>query len=140
MIGNLHLQNKAYRPARKSFEKVLEQKRHDTYALCNCGNLCLVFARGDQPNRGLHFSRAIEYFCKTLSLDPSNMHAACGIAIAYAEVGKFQEARDVFNQIHELSGGDIRIAINAGQVFIELGQILPAIALVFHFFTFSFNV
>jgi hypothetical protein len=101
MIGNLHLRAKSYRAARKSFEKVLEVARHDTYALCSAGNLCLIFARGD-PNasvRTLHFSRSIEYFCKVLSLDPSNMHAATGIAIAYAETSKFAEARNVFSQV-----------------------------------------
>lgn len=49
MVGNLHFKKKNYRVARKSFEKVLTLRRHDTYALCSAGNLCLIFARGD-PN------------------------------------------------------------------------------------------
>jgi len=99
MVGNLHLASKSYRAARKSFEKILETERHDVYALCSVGNLCLIFARGDVPNRGLHFSRAIEFFCKSLSLQPGNLHAATGIGIAYAETGKFAEAREVFLQV-----------------------------------------
>ncbi|KAJ3371948.1 hypothetical protein HDU91_004814 [Kappamyces sp. JEL0680] len=122
---------KSYRAARKSFERVLELSRHDTYALCSAGNLCLIFARGD-PNpssRTLHFSRSIEYFCKVLSLEPSNIHAAAGIAIAYAETLKYDEAKGVFSQILELSLGDTRMAMNAGHVLVELGEIIPAVTL-----------
>lgn len=99
MVGNLHLASKSYRAARKSFEKVLETQKHDVYALCSVGNLCLIFARGDVTGRALHFSRAIEFFCKSLSLQPGNIQAAAGIGIAYAETGRFAEAREVFNQV-----------------------------------------
>ncbi|KAJ3269385.1 protein required for normal CLN1 and CLN2 G1 cyclin expression [Terramyces sp. JEL0728] len=131
MIGNHHLKRKRYRAARKSFEKVLEVKRYDTYALCSAGNLCLIFARGDpnQQNRLLHFSRSIEYFCKVLSLEPSNVHAAYGIAVAYAEIGKFIESRDVFNQIQELGSSDSLMMLNAAHVLIENGQVNAGITL-----------
>jgi RNA polymerase-associated protein CTR9 len=107
MIGNHFMQVKQYRPARRAFEKVLENNKHDSYALTSAGNLNLIFARGDPKpeNRALHFRRAVEFFCKALFVDPLNVHAAAGIGIAYAESGNLLEAANVLNQVFSINKG-----------------------------------
>lgn len=55
MVGNEHLAAKANRAARKSFEKVLEINKYDSYALCSAGNLCLIFARGERDAENVFF-------------------------------------------------------------------------------------
>jgi RNA polymerase-associated protein CTR9 len=132
LIGNHYLKLKNYRSSRKSFEKVLEVNRYDVYALCSVGNLCLIFARGDPDPKTklLHYSRAVEYFCKTLSLEPKNVHAAAGIGIAYAETHKLKEASLVFSQIMEIAPGDSNLTLLASHSLVENGQLHVAIPMV----------
>lgn len=77
----------------------------------------------------MHFSRSIEYFCKALSVEPKSVHAAAGIAIAYAETQKYQDACTVFNQIQEMAPGDSNFTLLAAHTLVENGQINLAIGL-----------
>ncbi|KAI8901967.1 hypothetical protein BC833DRAFT_575185 [Globomyces pollinis-pini] len=131
MIANQHFKLKSYRAARKSFEKVLEYDKYNLYALSGAGNICLILANRDQnpANREMHFMRCIEFFCKCISIEKANAYAAGGLAIAYAEKAKYNESRDVSNQIMEAAPGNVQMTLNAAHVLVEQGQIHPAILL-----------
>nr|KAJ3422192.1 protein required for normal CLN1 and CLN2 G1 cyclin expression [Polyrhizophydium stewartii] len=99
LVAKAHITNKMARLARKAFEKILQEiDKYDTYALCHTGNICLRFARSDPKQCDIHCKRAVEFFTKALRQDTRNVYAATGIAIAFAQLDKLEEARSLFTQ------------------------------------------
>jgi tetratricopeptide (TPR) repeat protein len=67
------------------------------YALpCFCSQV--AFAYNTLQKAGL-YKKAVELFEKVLRIDPKNIYAANGIAIAMAESGHVEKARDFFIQV-----------------------------------------
>ncbi|KAJ8330997.1 hypothetical protein BDV3_002880 [Batrachochytrium dendrobatidis] len=130
LVANAHLESKALRPARKAFEKILQEiDKYDMFSLCSTGNMCLKFARTDSKQRDIHCKRAVEFFTKALRLDSRNMYAATGIAIAFAYFGDMDEAREILTQIQEAAGTNINVTLNLAHILVELGLPHSAIPL-----------
>ncbi|KAJ3075185.1 hypothetical protein HK102_005657, partial [Quaeritorhiza haematococci] len=129
MLGNSQNASKAYRVARKTYEKVLQDfDRHDVYALCAVGNLNLHFARSDPKQKDIHYKRAFEFFDKALRLDNQNYCAAIGVGITLAENGKLEDAERIFEQI-QASTGNPSASVNLAHIFVEKGDVKRAIPL-----------
>jgi len=74
-----------------------------------------------------YYKRAVELFDKALILDNQNIYAANGIAIALAERGYVDIAKNLFIQIREVKSSVEAIWINLGHIHTELGQYQSAI-------------
>eukprot|EP00842_Homolaphlyctis_polyrhiza_P001933 jgi/Hompol1/2740/HPOL_000629-RA len=131
LIAKAHMSiNKNLRPARKAYERITQIiDKYDMYALCSTGNMCLKFARTDPQQAKTHCMRAIEFFAKALRTNPRNVIAATGIAIAFAELGHLDEARNLFIQIQEIAGPNLNVALNLAHVLTELNNPNSAIPL-----------
>ncbi|KAL2915414.1 protein required for normal CLN1 and CLN2 G1 cyclin expression [Polyrhizophydium stewartii] len=131
LVAKAHITNKMARLARKAFEKILQEiDKYDTYALCHTGNICLRFARSDPKQCDIHCKRAVEFFTKALRQDTRNVYAATGIAIAFAQLDKLEEARSLFTQIQEAASSNTNVTVNLAHVLVEIGQPHAAIPLV----------
>ncbi|KAI8618306.1 hypothetical protein BC830DRAFT_1166288 [Chytriomyces sp. MP71] len=117
------------RDARKSFEEVLQKAdKHDHYALCNIGNIYLVIARFDPPQKETHVKKALEFFDKAVRVDNKNVFGAAGVGICLAELKQFEQAREVFTQVLEGVTHMPSISISLAHVLVELGQTKLAIS------------
>ncbi|OUM70506.1 hypothetical protein PIROE2DRAFT_56800 [Piromyces sp. E2] len=110
-------------------EQIKDIDRYDLYALCAVGNIHLIAGRNDQTKQGkeLYYRRAVELFDKALRLDNQNIYAANGIAIALAERGYIDVAKNLFIQIREVKSSVEAIWINLGHIYTDLGQYQSAI-------------
>lgn len=130
LIGHSQLKENEFRSARKAFEHVIrELDRHDSFALCCTGNLCLRFAVEDPKQKDIHLKRAVEFFCIALRHEPKNVRAAAGIAIAYAIGKRFEVALEIFHQLQGQIADDKDILLNAAYIQVILGKIDAAVHL-----------
>ncbi|KAL5334553.1 hypothetical protein BJX70DRAFT_391322 [Aspergillus crustosus] len=103
--------------------------KHDRYSLTGMGNVHLLFARDmrrdtdqEREKRRKMYERAVEFFDKALQLDPRNVYAAQGVAIALVDDKKdFSSAVHVFSKIRD-SLKDASVYLNLGHVYAELRQ------------------
>ncbi|KAI8914231.1 hypothetical protein EDD86DRAFT_198790 [Gorgonomyces haynaldii] len=131
LVAQAHIHLKQYKSARKSYEKVLrELDRHDIYALCGNGNLCLRFALDDPKQADLHLKRAVEFFSIALRQDPGCWKACNGLGIAHAQAGFLQEALEIFNQLQGIPSYDLDIMINTAHCLMDLDK--PTASLAFY--------
>ncbi|KAJ2883836.1 protein required for normal CLN1 and CLN2 G1 cyclin expression [Coemansia aciculifera] len=120
MRGNIELHRKSVQDARRAYEHVLKDiAKHDIYALCSLGNYYLAAGKSDH-NRATseanpasatakkakdmstqNYKRALEFFDKCLLLDERCAAAAHGTAIAMAERGHANDARQVFQDVRD---------------------------------------
>lgn len=99
---------------------------HDLYALVGMGNLFLTQARemprntdSERQKRSQTYSKAVEFFEKTLRIDPKNAYAAQGIAIALVEDRKdYKTALNIFLQIKD-TVKDFTVYLNIGHLCCE---------------------
>jgi len=109
-------------------------EKHDRYALIGMGNIYLMVARdmrretdSDKQKRSNQYNRAVEFFDKSLQLDPKNAYAAQGIAIALVEDKKdFKTALPIFIKVRDTLK-DSSVYVNLGHIFAELRQYTKAI-------------
>ncbi|KAJ2397166.1 protein required for normal CLN1 and CLN2 G1 cyclin expression [Coemansia sp. RSA 2603] len=98
--GSIQLLTRDVQNARRAYEHVLRDfAKHDVYALCSLGNYYLAAARTDAD--ATSHRRALEFFDKCLTLDPSCAAAAHGAAIAMAERGFSVDARRLFHDVRD---------------------------------------
>ncbi|OZJ04482.1 hypothetical protein BZG36_02674 [Bifiguratus adelaidae] len=135
LIGITQASQNEIRDSRKSLEKVLKDcDRNDIYALVALGNHHLNVARDlkrddQKQQRDQSYRLAVEFYDKVLRKDPNNVFAANGIAIAIAQKGMLQEAKDYFSQIREAAGKVPAVSVNLAHIYTELGQYRHAIVL-----------
>ncbi|KAJ2043376.1 protein required for normal CLN1 and CLN2 G1 cyclin expression [Coemansia sp. S16] len=120
MRGNIELHRKSVQDARRAFEHVLKDiAKHDIYALCSLGNYYLAAGKSDHSRAASeanpasasakklrdmstqNYKRALEFFDKCLLLDERCAAAAHGTAIAMAERGHANDARQVFQDVRD---------------------------------------
>ncbi|KAK9494510.1 hypothetical protein V1508DRAFT_412628 [Lipomyces doorenjongii] len=136
-------QHQRKRPPAKNINEDIEQRhykhtlqyydKHDLYSLIAMGNIFLTAAREMRPTneqeaerRRRMYEKAVEFFDKSLLLDPHNSYAAQGIAIALAEDRKFNKAVGIFGKIRETLN-DVSAYINLGHCLTELKNYTRAI-------------
>lgn len=130
-VAATHLKQKAFTPARKSFERVLQKiDKNDPYALVALGNIYIELARQDKAHK--HFDeyhkRAGEFYNRALSVDKGNFYAAQGIGLIFADRAMPGEAREVFTQVRAASES-IDSTLNQAHSLIELGKYASAATL-----------
>ena len=80
----------------------------------------------------------MEFFTKALRVNSKNIYAAHGIGIGFAELGKYDDAKDVLTEVQECSTTSLNVTFNLAHVLVELSQARTAIPLVIfeHIFTY----
>lgn len=112
-------------------ETLVDHDSHDCYALISLANIYCVMANDlksskDEERRKKYFVRAIELYIKVLSIDPSNVFAAQGLAIVYIENKEYNKGLDILRKIRD-SLNDISVYLNLGHVHLELKEYAKAI-------------
>jgi RNA polymerase-associated protein CTR9 len=77
---------------------------------------------------------AYDFYWKVLQTDPTNIYAANGVGVFFAEHGNLDTARDFFIQVREASGDIADAWINLAHVYVQQGLYLNAIKLVCYIF------
>ena len=128
-IAATHLKQKAFTPARKSFERVLQNiDKNDPYALVALGNIYIDLARQDKSQKHTeeYHKRAGEFFGKALNIDKGNIYAAQGLGLIFADLGMASEAKEIFTQVRAIQSQNNKIPIDAtlnlAHALTELGQ------------------
>ncbi|KAI3405122.2 CTR9 [Candida oxycetoniae] len=112
-------------------QTLVDYDKHDCYALISLANIYCVMARDIKgPNmeekKRNYYIRAIELYTKVLTVDPKNVYAAQGLAIAYIENKESIKGLDILRKIRD-SLNDISVYLNLGHVLCELKQFGKAI-------------
>ena len=133
-VAATHLKQKAFTPARKSFERVLQKiDKNDPYALVALGNIYTELARQDKQNKHTdeYHRRAGEFYGKALTIDRGNLYAAQGLGIIFADRGLPAEAREIFTQVRAaaLKEDDQDSTLNLAHSLTELGKYPAAVTL-----------
>lgn len=133
-LAAINLKQKAFGPARKSFERVLQNiDKNDPYALVALGNIYVELARQDKQHlrSDEYHKRAGEFYGKALNLDKGNYFAAQGLGLIFADRGMVSEAREVFTQVRSAAGEGTNLdsALNQAHALVEMGKYAGAITL-----------
>lgn len=75
----------------------------------------------------------MKFFDKVLRIDSKNVYAVNGLAIALAENGYIQEARDGFTLVREANENIASAQLNLGHLLVDSGNFRSAIATVLFF-------
>ncbi len=70
-----------------------------------------------------HFGSAVDAYAKTLERDPLNADAWLGLAAAYDQVARFDEADKAYNRVQELVGPTPSILNNLGYSYLLRGNL-----------------
>ncbi|KAI9493671.1 hypothetical protein BDB00DRAFT_822072 [Zychaea mexicana] len=123
------------RLCKRAFEKVLKDcDKNDVYTHVALGNYHASVARelkGDKnkKQRADSYKLANGFFSQALKRDPKNTYAANGLAIILADNGHIDQARDLFNQVHESAPSNPCISVNIGHIFAEQKQFQQAVVM-----------
>lgn len=132
-LAAINLKQKAFGPARKSFERVLQSiDKNDPYALVALGNIYVELARQDKQHvrSDDYHKRAGEFYSKALNLDKGNFFAAQGLGLIFADRGMASEAREVFTQVRSSqSSPEAQATLNQAHALVEMGKYAAAISL-----------
>lgn len=117
-----------------SRETLVKYDSHDFYALISLGNLYMFIARDTKksPNpkerekSRQSYLKAIQLFQKVLQVDPMNVFAAQGLAIAFAENKRYNQALEILRKIRD-SLDNKNVHMNLAHCFLEMGEFGKAI-------------
>eukprot|EP01117_Protostelium_nocturnum_P007261 TRINITY_DN2598_c0_g1_i2.p1 TRINITY_DN2598_c0_g1~~TRINITY_DN2598_c0_g1_i2.p1 ORF type:complete len:1004 (-),score=427.67 TRINITY_DN2598_c0_g1_i2:118-3129(-) len=126
-MGNLHLSKGEWQPAQKKFEKVLEYDRHDAYSLLSLGNIYYNARFEKDGKEDKYLQHAMDFYWKVLQQHPSNIWAANGVGIIYAEQNRLQNAKDFFVEVREATADMPDVWINLAHVHLAQGSYTNAI-------------
>ncbi|ONM14780.1 protein CTR9 homolog isoform X2 [Zea mays] len=140
MLGSLELQSdEAWLTAKEHFRNAKEATKGDTYSLLQLGNWNYFAANRPEKKapkiEATHREKAMElYQTQVLKQHRSNMFAANGIGILYAEKAKWDVAKELFTQVHEAASGSIFVHmpdvwINLAHTYFAQGHFQQAVKL-----------
>ncbi|KAI9249224.1 hypothetical protein BDA99DRAFT_524328 [Phascolomyces articulosus] len=121
--------------SKRAFEKVLKDcDKNDIYTHVALGNYHATVGRelkGEKNKQQRHdsYKLALGFFTQALRRDPKNTYAANGLAIVLADNGHIDQARDLFNQVHESAPSNPCISVNIGHIFAEQKQYQQAVVM-----------
>ena len=131
-VAATNLKQKAFNPARKAFERVLQNiDKNDPYALVALGNIYVELALQDKAHKHTddYHKRAGEFYCKALNMDKGNFYAAQGLGVIFADRGMPAEAREIFTQVRAASNNSIDSTLNQAHALVEVGKYASAATL-----------
>ena len=124
LVGNLHLSLCDWKPAQGVFNQLLEQKipNVEAYSMLCLGNV--YFNNLKTPDRyAKHLQYAADYYRRILYKDNANAFAANGLGTVMAEKADLPRAKEIFNQVREISGDSIPDALlNLGHIYLALSK------------------
>ncbi|XP_066348969.1 protein CTR9 homolog [Miscanthus floridulus] len=138
MLGSLELQSdETWLTAKEHFRNAKEVTKGDTYSLLQLGNWNYFAANRPEKKapkiEATHREKAMElYQSQVLKQHRSNMFAANGIGILYAEKAKWDVAKELFTQVHEVASGSIFVHmpdvwINLAHTYFAQGHFQQAV-------------
>lgn len=132
LLANLHLSKLELTPCQKKFERILEKTKSnpDCYSLIQVGNVWLQSQNHilkDLEKLNIQRTRALSFYKHALKYDPRNIYAASGIGCVLAVKGMFNEARDVFSQVREVTADFPDVWINIAHIYVEQRQYVAAV-------------
>jgi tetratricopeptide (TPR) repeat protein len=110
-LGSLQLRyggDAGVKPAREALEKAVKLRPDDAEILMNYGYTLYL---------GMKFESAIDYYKKSLEIDPNYLEANYNIALAYNRVNKYDLARQHWEKVIDIWPGS-RLAIKSEE-FLE---------------------
>ncbi|PVH66334.1 hypothetical protein PAHAL_1G211100 [Panicum hallii] len=137
-LGSLELQSdETWLTAKEHFRNAKEATKGDAYSLLQLGNWNYYAANRPEKKapkfEATHREKAMElYQSQVLKQHHSNMFAANGIGILYAEKAKWDVAKELFTQVHEAASGSIFVHmpdvwINLAHVYFAQGHFQQAV-------------
>ncbi|TVU30164.1 hypothetical protein EJB05_21773 [Eragrostis curvula] len=138
MLGSLELQfDETWLTAKEHFRIAKEATKGDAYSLLQLGNWNYFAANRPEKKapkfEATHREKAMElYQSQVLKQHRSNLFAANGIGILYAEKGKWDVAKELFTQVHEAASGSIFVHmpdvwINLAHIYFAQGHFQQAV-------------
>jgi len=124
LVGNLHLSLCDWKPAQSVFNQLLEQKipKVEAYSMLCLGNI--YFNNLKTPDRyAKHLQYAADFYRRILNKDNANAFAANGLGTVMAEKADLPRAKEIFNNVREISGDSIPDALlNLGHIYLALSK------------------
>ncbi len=106
--ANMNLEKGELNTAQKKFERVLAVDKNEPYAnvqlatvYATAAHQTVVSDSASETRRDKHLKNALDFYHRALKQDPSNIYAAVGVAIVFAERKEYATAIDLFNRIRE---------------------------------------
>lgn len=104
-------------------DTLVDHDSHDCYALISLANIYCIMARDlkhglDDLKKRKYYVRAVELYTKVLLIDPKDVYAAQGLAIAYIETGDLMKGLDILRKIRD-SLNDILVYLNLGHALVD---------------------
>ncbi|KAJ3187436.1 protein required for normal CLN1 and CLN2 G1 cyclin expression [Gaertneriomyces sp. JEL0708] len=126
MMGQTYLAHDNKQEAKRTFDQVLRTiNNQDVYALVALGNLQMGFAksaRHDPKEREEWLIRSLKLYDAALKVDPRNAYAATGVGVYFAEIGRLQEAVQIFSQIEQTAGNMAAASVNLAHSLLALDE------------------
>eukprot|EP00002_Diphylleia_rotans_P011794 TRINITY_DN2320_c0_g1_i2.p1 TRINITY_DN2320_c0_g1~~TRINITY_DN2320_c0_g1_i2.p1 ORF type:complete len:1176 (-),score=274.00 TRINITY_DN2320_c0_g1_i2:298-3825(-) len=126
--GYVCLERDDLRNARRIFGQLREKLgRSDQYTLVGLGNVNYALAHG--PEKPKIFKDALSYYTSAFKASPSNIYAANGVGLIYAEQHSLEAAKEIFQivRLHSTDASDP--SINLAHIHILQGAPDSAIPL-----------
>jgi RNA polymerase-associated protein CTR9 len=106
--ANMNLDKGELNTAQKKFERVLAVDKNEPYANVQLATVYATAAHQltvsdstSETRRDKHLKNALDFYHRSLKQDPSNIYAAVGVAMVFAERKEYATAIDLFNRIRE---------------------------------------
>ncbi|GAU27975.1 hypothetical protein TSUD_373700 [Trifolium subterraneum] len=137
MLGELELKNDDWVKAKETLRAASDATDgKDSYATLSLGNWNYFAAvRNEKRNPKLeatHLEKAKELYTKVMIQHSSNLYAANGAAVVFAEKGHFDVSKDIFTQVQEAASGSVFVQmpdvwINLAHVYFAQGNFALAV-------------
>ncbi|XP_047319890.1 protein CTR9 homolog [Impatiens glandulifera] len=126
MLGDLELKNDDWLKTKDTFKAAKDASDDkDSYATICLGNWNYFAAvRSEKRNPKLeatHLEKAKELYTKVLVNHSSNLYAANGAGVVFAEKGQFDVSKDLFTQVQEATSGNV--ILQMPDVWINLAHV-----------------
>ncbi|KAI5420974.1 hypothetical protein KIW84_044717 [Lathyrus oleraceus] len=132
MLVELELKNDDWVKAKETLRAASDATdRKDSYVTLSLGNRNYFAAvRNEKRNPKLeatHLEKAKELYTRVMIHHSSNLYAANGAAVVFAEKGHFDVSKDIFTQVQEATSGSVFVQmpdvwINLAHVYLAQGN------------------
>ena len=102
-LADIQLRCADLEQAKKTYEKVCVNTRHDARAMIALGNFYFSTLNSDDPKYESNLASSYKFYHLVLTEDIRNVYASVGLGMVIAESQELQAARDIFTRIREES-------------------------------------